>query len=285
MVVYVDILLSINFMVNYLLLRLTAQFSGEKLSGWRSALGAFVGALSALVVFLPSLSGTEWFLLRAVVCFLMIAVSFGFKGWRRMLRSAFLLVLSSVLVSGMLTAVSLTLRQDVMSVYRGVVYFDVGLPALMGAIVAAYLLSKLLSLLLWRRSPDDAICRATIVTPQGSCTVPALIDTGSSLVEPFSGDPVIVCDKESFPWLDDAVSKEGELSPGCRLIPYRTLGGEGVLRAFRPLFLRIETANGVFRCDSSFVAISKTPVGGGEICAILNPLILSRSVREEAVVG
>ena len=42
-----------NFMVNFILLRLTAQFSGELFSGKRAACGAFAGALSALIVFFP----------------------------------------------------------------------------------------------------------------------------------------------------------------------------------------------------------------------------------------
>ena len=286
MIVYVDVLLIVNFMVNFILLRLTAQFSGELFSGKRAACGAFAGALSALIVFFPDPPFLGLAALRLGVSFVMVLIAFGVGKDRALPKLTMLLCLISCLFSGMMLAVSIIFEQDMMSVYHGVLYFDIGLPALLMSVTAAYFLSKLLSMLLWGRNPQGSQCRATIVTTRGSCTVSALIDTGNSLTEPFSGDPVLVCEKEALKGvLPMAMEKRGPNVPlpvGCRLVPYRTVGGKGVLEAFRPLCVRIESGQNIYRCERVYVAVSCDPIGAGSFCAVLNPILLSEGKREEA---
>jgi stage II sporulation protein GA (sporulation sigma-E factor processing peptidase) len=286
-IVYVDVLIGINFMVNFVLLRLVAQFSGEIFPGWRAALGAFVGALSSLVIFWQELPAVWLPVLRMAFSLVMVALTFGIGDARVLRRRTVLLFLSSFLLSGVMLALSLLLRTNGMHVYRGVVYFDVGLPALIGSVIVAYLCAKLLSMMLWSRSPVSAQCTATIFTERGNCTVPALIDTGSSLIEPFSQNPVLVCDAQAL----GSVLPEGffcdgvEPAPNFRLVPYRTLGGSGLLRAFRPLAVQIKTEHGVYCCRSVYVAVSQTPLGSGNTRAVLNPALLETCVREEAVLS
>ena len=53
--VYVDVLLVLNWVIDYLLLRLTAHFLRLPVSRKRLVLGAGVGAFGALVILLPPL--------------------------------------------------------------------------------------------------------------------------------------------------------------------------------------------------------------------------------------
>ena len=53
-VIYVDTLFLLNTMVDYLLLLASARLAGEPLARLRFALGAVLGGLYAVAIFLPS---------------------------------------------------------------------------------------------------------------------------------------------------------------------------------------------------------------------------------------
>ncbi len=276
-VVYVDVLLVVNFMVNYLLLRLVAVFSGKAADARRCCFGALLGALGALLMFFPRLPPLFLPALRLLLAAAMTGAAFG--GGKLFLRRVFLLYAASFLFSGLMTAVSLLLQPTGMLVYRGVVSFDIGLPALLGAVASGYAVSWLLSLCLRARSPTDSICRLTVVTERGSCTVPALIDTGCALTEPFSSLPVAIVEQAALKGIADLPADSEKIPAGWRLVRYRTIGDGGMLRAFRPRELVIETRGGAVRTREAYVALLPASCGGG-VKAILNPALLGSDLDE-----
>ena len=57
-------------------------------------------------------------------------------------------------------------------------------------------------------------------------TFDSMVDTGCNLKEPFSGLPVIVAEREVI----DTVIPEKK----TRIVPFNTLSGDGMLKAFKP---------------------------------------------------
>jgi len=272
-VVYVDVLLAVNFMVNFVLLRLVALFDGARSGAARYGLGAFLGALSSLCVFVPEMGAAGSTALRLLVGAGMVLLAFGCGGRGAFLRRTALLFLASFLLSGLLLAVSAAFPQERMRVYRGVVLFDIGLPALALAVAAGYGFSRLLAAILQARAPRDALCMLTVVTERGSRTLPALIDTGSSLTEPFSGLPVIVCEREALrPVLLE--EETAELPAGWRLVPVRTVAGSAVLRAFRPWAVTVQVGEETFAAGEVYIALSAQPLGAR---AIINPALFTQT--------
>ena len=53
MVIYIDILLALNWWIDFLLLLGVRRATGGGTGSWRLAVGALVGAVSCLVLFLP----------------------------------------------------------------------------------------------------------------------------------------------------------------------------------------------------------------------------------------
>ena len=68
-----------------------------------------------------------------------------------------------------------------------------------------------------------ALLELTVDTGARQVRCFALADSGNRLREPFSGAPVIVACRSLFPDMETP-----------RVIPYQTVGGEGMLTAFRP---------------------------------------------------
>ena len=81
-VVYLDRVLLLNLLVDYLLLLTTAQLAGIPLRRGRLALCAAVGALYAGAVFLPGLSWLSHPLCRAAV-----GAAVALAAWRRYLST------------------------------------------------------------------------------------------------------------------------------------------------------------------------------------------------------
>ena len=77
MKVYLDLVVLLNFAVNYGLLRMTAQLTGARAGPWRLGAGAAVGALYAGACVLPGLGFLAGNLWRVVFLGLMVAAGFG----------------------------------------------------------------------------------------------------------------------------------------------------------------------------------------------------------------
>lgn len=75
---------------------------------------------------------------------------------------------------------------------------------------------------------QDASCKVVLQTKHARIRVNALVDTGNSLVEPISGKPVSLLDKNVF---DSLFALESPTS--FRAIPYHSVGKEnGILQGF-----------------------------------------------------
>lgn len=94
MVVYADILIILNFAVDYFLLRAAAFLQHLNPPLWRILLSAAAGGISSLYIFLPPRGVILDILFRTAVCAAMTFICFGFGKIKRFLRSlgVFLLV-------------------------------------------------------------------------------------------------------------------------------------------------------------------------------------------------
>ena len=109
---------------------------------------------------------------------------------------------------------------------------------------------------------------AVTVTYRGRTErVMALVDTGNSLRDPITGESVTVLSPRIGErlGLPAAVLRDpaGELLPGMRVIPARTVGGGGLLAAIRCGQVLI---NG--RPAGTLVAFAREPIGNGEYQAL-----------------
>lgn len=230
-VIYVDRLFLLNLLVDYLLLLLSAKVSGLVLRRRRYALAAALGALYAVLCLLPGLG----FLSRApgwlCAAALMAAVAYG--GEARPLRCGAVFLCVSAAFGGGLWALSLA---------GGYPRFDARVLLLSFALCYAGLQ------LLFRaraRLPDAPRAEVCIAHRGRESRFQALIDTGNRLCDPVSGAEVLLAAPHAlaplFPELDleaDPVSLVSR-GAGFRLIPYRAVGGRGMLAVFRPEALSV----------------------------------------------
>lgn len=272
-VIYVDTLFLLNAIVDYLLLLAAARLAGESLCRWRFALGAALGGLYAVVIFLPGLSFLAHPLCRLASAVLMLVISYGKS--RRLLRQGMLFVALTCAFGGGVVAIGL-LGGTGLTLGHGVFYSALDLKVVLLSAAVCYGVLTLVFQRLARHSGGELV-NARLKLADRSVSFTALVDTGNTLTDPVSGRPVMVAEGERagplFPRehrpgpgdLTDPAAALTRLGTGAwrgrfRLLPYRSVGVDrGLLLAVRVDGLELD---GQGR-GPALVALSPTPVSDG----------------------
>ncbi len=240
-VIYLDVLIVVNWFIDYLLLSLTARLLRLTIRRRRVVLGALMGGLGACQILL-TLPVVPLLLLHLAVAVLMQWIAFPRCSLRDFFCRTVVLVCLSALLSGLVTALWWLTDSEVVLTHNGVIYFDVSPLMLTAFSLVSYGVIRLYERITTRvRAPVGLEYVLTIRTDNGTCRCRALYDTGLHLREPFSGSPAVVaCRRTLMPLLPPEWQNvlDGEAEPSLRVplrwIPYRSVGKEGLLLAFAP---------------------------------------------------
>lgn len=242
MVVYLDILLILNFFVDFFLLLGTNRLSGYPPGGRRAALGAALGAVYGCACLIPGFSFLGNTLWRTVSLLLMGFIAFGFQ--KNAVRRCVLFYLLSMALGGVALGLG-----------KGSAWTLIG-----GAAGVT-----LLCIFGFRGYMGKHFVPVELCYGGQKISLTALQDTGNSLRDPLTGQPVLVIGSDAANKLtgltaDQLRDPAGALTaiPGLRLVPYRAVGREsGMLLALKMENVKI----GSFR-GSHMVAFA--PEGLGE---------------------
>lgn len=290
MTVYADVLLVINLFVNYALLLCSSIIMKNSASRLRVFLGASIGAFYGLVIFLPEIPKIFELTLRLLVTGFIVICTFGFKNLRYFLRCFFTFFAVSFAFGGIMLVLWVTVAPVGMIYNNGAVYFDIDLAVLAVSTVISFAVVSLISHFTSRRAPKESMALVKVVRGGKTVSATALIDTGNSLCETFSGYPVVLGEHDTFRKImpisveDFLVGKEIETSADFRVITHKTVSGTGILPVFKPDYIEVKTASRTVRTDKVYLAITKNNLAGGEFSVILNPDLLSEEKSYAQVV-
>ena len=225
LVVYVDVLIVLNTLVNYFILLGVRKITRAYTVRWRIALGALSAGFSSLLIFIEDL-GVIMTLLKILTAILTTAITFGTKPSKSFFKRLFLLFAITFIFGGFVLAVYIFFDKDIMIYSNGIVYFDVSMTFLVICAVISYLIITIISKIMDKKAPESKEYIVTIQNNGINITCNALMDTGNNLCDPFSGYPVIMVDKGVFIQLFN--------KDKIRLIPISTVNGDSLIRAFRP---------------------------------------------------
>lgn len=257
LVVYVDILLILNTLVNYFILLAIRKITHSYTKRWRIALGAFVGGLSALLLFLEYLS-IVMTILKILSGVVMVVVTFGFKPTKQFLKRLFFLFAITFLFGGVTYAIYIFFDKDILLYSNGIIYFDVDMTFLVICSVVSYLIITLITKYTDKKSSKNKEYYVTIENNGKTLSNIGLMDTGNNLREPFSDYPVIMVDKTLF---NEIYTRET-----IRIIPVSTVNGESIIRSFKPQKVII----GNFSTDRVYIGESAVELNEYKIILNIN---------------
>lgn len=220
MEVYLDVVFARNFLLDLLLLGAASRFTGAGARFWRLAAAGALGGLLAVLGYLPGLTGLRSLLGAALQG---AAVAVGAFGRRKRPCLAFWLLSMALGGLGWLFA-----------------GWGLGFPGLLLGAAAVYLVSCHLN-----RGAKGGLTRAQVALGGRTAAFTVLRDTGNALRDPISGGGVLLLEARQAHRLGLSLT-DGEAADGagalqkltaqgyqCRLIPYRVVGGGGLLVALR----------------------------------------------------
>ena len=258
LVIYVDVLILVNILVNYFMLLAVKLISRNKTSRIRIVVAAMVGGVSSLLLFIENL-GLIMTALKVFSAVLMSVIAFGAKPFKRLLKTTFWLLFICFIFGGLTFAIYIFTDTDIMIFSNGIVYFDVDITFLVVCSAIAYVVITIISKFIDKKAPASKEYYIKIQSERKTVSCQGLMDTGNNLREPFSNYPVVLVDKDMFCDLFDEDDK-------LRLIPVSTVSGETILRAHKPISLEI----GEFKTNEVYIAESLAPLDEYKIILNIN---------------
>lgn len=248
MTVYLDLVMVLNFLVDFLLLLGTNRLAGFPSGGWRCAGAALLGSIYSGACLLPGFRFLGNLLWRCVSLCLMGVAAFGCNA--AALKRGGIFLLLSMSMGGI--ALSLG-RGDMLS------------------LILCALICLLLSLVSFGGQVGGREYVPLKIAYNGHCaSFLALKDTGNSLKDPVTGEQVLIVSAEIASRLTGLTVQQLRHPletlvvhpiPGLRLIPYRSVGNAGgFLLAKR--FADVTIGD---RKQSTLVAFAAEGLGKGEI--------------------
>ena len=256
-IIYVDRLFISELLCDYLLLLTAGRVSALYLRRGRYLLAALLGAAYSVCVLLPDCAFLSGGLCKLASALLMGLIAYG--GEQSFLRCTAVFLAVSAVFGGVLWAVSISGGLD--------------LRVLALSFAVCYTVLRLITAAKGRRGRDR--CEAELELDGRRCRMSLLVDSGNCLCDPVSGAGVIVVQPNALrPLLAEAAAllelgdavelleasaAYPQLQGKIRLIPYSSVGGSGLLPAFRADALRVDGRER----DDLLIAIAQSAGGDG----------------------
>lgn len=273
MTIYIDVLLIFNLYINYFLVRSTALVMRQRVSSMRCLMASAVGALSALAILLPPAPFFINVLIKLVIANAVTFAAFGRqKISDHIVRTLFFLLMCFIYGGAMLALWQFAAPMG-MVYENGTAYFNIPIAALAVFTVISYGAIRAIRYFADCRHTCTEPCIVTITVGETHKELKGLPDTGNSLTDVFSGKAVIICSlcaiREIVPENITGYMSGSHDITGIKLIPFRTVGGDGLIPVFSADRI---TING--NDADALVGVSEADIGSGADC-IFNPKIIS----------
>lgn len=245
MVIYLDVLLFQNFIVNIFLITITLQTIKRKASVMRLIISAFIGSLYVIPMLVPRyqyLSGIPFQVLMAV---LMIFIAVKEKNLLFLAKSTIIFYFYSFLLCGLAVYSALSENPNLTPNTRVINFSSKNI--YIGIMIIYIVINRLVIYVKDRKKLDQFIYNIEICTKEVKTSLKVFLDTGNELREPATNLPVIIIEKEYF----DKINLEGY---PIYHIPYSVVNGQhGKLIGIKPDSIKI-TMNDITKEEKAIVA-------------------------------
>ena len=250
--VYIDVLIFENLVMNYVILHITSLAASRRTKWYRLLAGAAIGVVYAVIslwltAFLHALIG------KILLSAAMVLAAYFPKKIKDFLRISAIFYGVTFLFAGISFALLLTGKVK-------------SAGNILATVCVGYILLLILAECIRKRKQTGESAASVFIqfekTAQNGVWLPAIVDTGNLLRDPFTGTSVIVAELGAVePQLPEAVlsyikESSGDPLPAdnetvsgwerrLRLIPYRSVGNEnGILTGFKADIVRIGSKEG-----------------------------------------
>ncbi|MGN1165038.1 MAG: sigma-E processing peptidase SpoIIGA [Lachnospiraceae bacterium] len=257
---YIDVFFLINFMMDYILLRLLNKMLSCTATHGRMIAGALMGAiLTCVVIILPiPYAFIKLLMFHGLVNVVMLKIGLRIKWDRSFLKAFLFLYIGGFLLGGIMGSLKQYLR-------AGSLFFAL---SMLGYCIASGVWSLIVALSKHRHT----YCAAVLKQGEKCCQVNALIDTGNRLRNSVSQKPVSIIGEDTAKLLGIDRIEEFSQNDPVHFISYQSVGkASGVLPVYvlDRMLLTVEGKD--IEIVAPEIAVSKEVLNGEDYKMILNP--------------
>lgn len=235
--IYIDVLIVLNIYVNFFLLRTTAKITHSSMKTVRCISGAVYGSFYSLLILVPHLNTAISIAIKVFAAITIVMIAFGISNKIRTLMNVAAFFTVNFIFAGVIYAVYSWLKPSFMHFNNSYFYIDFSLVILVCTTAVLYFAVCIVRFFL-DKIPADSGCYKIIIRYKDKIiSLSGLADTGNSLVDFFSGSPVIICGRDKMSDItgsQDFQSDDAVIPKGFRLIPCSTISDSGVIPVFKP---------------------------------------------------
>lgn len=289
-VIYLDVLLAVNMIVNFLLMWITSTLSASRTSTLRLIFASIIGSMLSLIILLPSQNILILGAIRFVGASLMVIIGFGKSTIKTFIRQVLYLFGTSFIFAGLMFAIWIFITPSNMTVSNSVVYFNISALTLIISSTIIYAIIRISLFFMKRKVPTNNEYEIIIEYNSNFATTYGILDTGNSLYDMFSGLPVLITEYKVIEGLfskhqseifktsntDDFLKHlDSPFKHRFRLIPYNAVGINSVLPAFLPDKVTLTSGNKSIKTKDTYIAVTRDKLSDGQFSALINPDIVN----------
>ena len=225
MKIYVDLVLLLNFGFDFILLLSVSLLLRRMVSINRVLLGAFVGSLSILFLFI-SISSFCLFLLKIIISIFMILITFGYKDKIYFLKNMGFLYMSSIVLGGFLYFLNVQFSYK----QQGLVFFHEGLSI---NFIFLIIFSPIIIYIYVRQGLNlknnySKYHNVKLYFDNKSIECIGYVDTGNKIIDPYLKRRIVL------------INKEYEIQSQYIYVPINTVNSSGLIKCLKLEKLEID---------------------------------------------
>ncbi len=260
MKIYVDLVLFLNFALDFILLLCVSIILKRRSSLRRIFLGALIGSLTILVLFIP-FTTFILFITKILLSILIVSVTFGIKDIKYVLTNMFYFYITSIILGGFLYYLNIELSYKNL----GMVFYHKGMGVnyifvLIFSPIILYVYTKEMKKL---KEKNSLNYKVDIYVDKEIIRLNGFMDTGNTLVEPYKHRKVVIVNSKE---IEKHINEKNFL-----LVPYESIGEKGMIKCIRVDKIFIE---GIGIKRDVVIGLSKDKIKKNGIQCILNYLLM-----------
>lgn len=272
--IYLDVLLLVNFLIAYFLLTAAGAVSGQRAGFRRMLAGSGLAALASLILFAPEQPYPVQLAYKLFTALVITAVTFGWRNKLRFLTAVCWYAALNIALAGLVLLLLLRTHTPLLETANLTIYLRIS-PLLLLALSGGCCTAIELAL---RLLPRHKASVQTVGLTFDLCNTPlrlrAALDSGCHLHDPMTCLPVLVVSypdaKSRLPtevcrFLDSWFANEAPSQPPAgtklRMIPCQTAAQRSLLPGFAVQGISLITENGILGLGRSAVAFAPQSFG------------------------
>jgi stage II sporulation protein GA (sporulation sigma-E factor processing peptidase) len=245
-IIFIDLILLENLIVNYFLLFITAQTLSIKINYKRFLISSVCASLYTLVIFIDELKFMTAIPVTLLIALLVVYGAFGKNKFFFVLKATLIYLAYTFVVAGIIVYL------ENKNIYRLEIE-NFHARKLFLALMIIYVLGyRLLTYIISLHKAKNYTYNIEIFAQEQTLKIKALLDTGNELKEPITNLPVIIVEKAALTNID--TSKYDKM-----YIPFKVVNGQAsFLYAFKPDKIKINFGDDNFQFKNAIIGICDT---------------------------